>query len=110
MALITEGLRILTHFSRMNVHPYPSIRFGTVNVRDVGNVKTSIICRNVGLCCIKDTGLIWVSPTNSSEDQDLSHDVASGSDITLCNKICKPLVVYRFTGNVMTSITTLRTQ
>ena len=39
----------------------------------------------------------------------LSHDVASGSDITLCNKICKPLVVYRFTGNVMTSITTLRT-
>ena len=40
---------------------------------------------------------------------DLSHDVASGSDITLCNKIFKPLVVYRFTGNVMTSITTLRT-
>ena len=39
----------------------------------------------------------------------LSHDVAPGSDITLCNKICKPLVVYRFTGNVMTSITTLRT-
>ena len=39
----------------------------------------------------------------------LSHDVASGSDITLCNKICKPLVVYRFTGNVLTSITTLRT-
>ena len=39
----------------------------------------------------------------------LSHDVASGSDITLCNKICKPLVVYRFTGIVMTSITTLRT-
>ena len=40
---------------------------------------------------------------------DLSHDVASGSEITPCNKICKPLVVYRFTGNVMTSITTLRT-
>ena len=39
----------------------------------------------------------------------LSHDVASGSDITLCNKICKPLVVYRLTGNVMTSITALRT-
>ena len=38
----------------------------------------------------------------------LSHDVASGSDITLCNKICKPPVVYRFTGNDMTSITTLR--
>ena len=38
----------------------------------------------------------------------LSHDVASGSEITPCNKICKPLVVYQFTGNVMTSITTLR--
>ena len=37
----------------------------------------------------------------------LSYDVASGSEITPCSKICKPLVVYRFTGNVMTSITTL---
>ena len=33
--------------------------------------------------------------------KDLSYDVASGSEISL--------VVYRFTGNVMTSITTLRT-
>ena len=40
---------------------------------------------------------------------DLSYDVASGSEITPCNKIDKPLVVYKFTGNVMTSITTLRT-
>ena len=39
----------------------------------------------------------------------LSYDVASGSEITPCNEIDKPLVVYRFTGNVMTSITTLRT-
>ena len=39
----------------------------------------------------------------------LPYDVASGSEITLCNKIDKPLVVYRFTGNVMTAITTLRT-
>ena len=39
----------------------------------------------------------------------LSYEVASGSEIMLCNKINKPLVVYRFTGNVMTSITTLRT-
>ena len=37
----------------------------------------------------------------------LSYDVASGSEITPCNKIDKPLVVYRFTGNMMTSITTL---
>ena len=40
----------------------------------------------------------------------LSYDVASGSEITPCNKIDKPLVVYRFTGNVMTSITTLCTK
>ena len=39
----------------------------------------------------------------------LSYDAASGSEITPCNKIDKPLVVYRFTGNVMTFITTLRT-
>ena len=30
-------------------------------------------------------------------------------DITPCNKVDKPLVAYRFTGNVMTSITTLHT-
>ena len=39
----------------------------------------------------------------------LSYDVASGSEITPCNKIHKPLVVYRLTGKVMTSIITLRT-
>ena len=37
----------------------------------------------------------------------LSYDVASGSEITPCNKIDKLLVVYRSLGNVMTSITTL---
>ena len=40
---------------------------------------------------------------------DLSYGVASGSEITPCNKIDKPLVVYRLSGNVMTSIATLRT-
>ena len=39
----------------------------------------------------------------------LSYDVASGSEITPCDKIDKPLMVYRFTGNVMTSIATLCT-
>ena len=38
----------------------------------------------------------------------LCYDLASESDITPCNKIDKPLVVYRFTGNVMRSIITLR--
>ena len=51
-----------------------------------------------------------VLPHNQTQqDMILSYDVASGSEITPCNKICKPLVVYRFSGNVMTSITTLRT-
>ena len=39
----------------------------------------------------------------------LSYDAASGSEIMPCNKIDKPLVLYRFTGNIMQSITTLRT-
>ena len=39
----------------------------------------------------------------------LSYDVASGSETMPSNKIDKPLVVYGFTGNIMTSITTLRT-
>ena len=39
----------------------------------------------------------------------LSYDDASGSEITPCNKICKPLVVYRLTGNIITFIITLRT-
>ena len=33
----------------------------------------------------------------------LQYNEASGSVITPCNKIDKPLMVYRFTGNVMTS-------
>ena len=37
----------------------------------------------------------------------LSHHGASGSNITLYNKIDIPRVVYRFSGNVMTSIITL---
>ena len=51
---------------------------------------------------------------NSRKNKDvrksiLSYDVASGSEIMPCNKIDKPLVVYRFSGNVMTSITMLST-
>ena len=39
----------------------------------------------------------------------LSYDVASGSELTSCIKIDKPLVVYIFPGNLMTSITKLHT-
>ena len=41
--------------------------------------------------------------------QNLSYAIVSGSEITPCNKIDKQLVVNRFSGNVMTSITTLHT-
>ena len=51
---------------------------------------------------------IRISNQQTIKQSWLSYDVASGSVITPCNKIDKPLVVYRFTGNVMTSITTLR--
>ena len=38
----------------------------------------------------------------------LSCGVASGSEITQCGRIGNPLVVYRFTEKVMTSIVALR--
>ena len=57
------------------------------------------LCVSVYMCIVVTLTYLYYS---------LSHEVASGSDITLCNKICKPLVVYRFTGNVMLSIITLR--
>ena len=62
------------------------------------NEETEHMCRLV----LDFTACIKVPKSN------LSYDVASGSEITPCNKIDKPLVVYRFTGNVVTSITTLR--
>ena len=40
----------------------------------------------------------------------LSYESAPGTEITPCNKIDKPIVVYGFSRNVMTSIATLRTQ
>ena len=39
----------------------------------------------------------------------LSYDITSGSDIMPCNKIDEKLLVYRFSENVMTSITKLHT-
>ena len=47
--------------------------------------------------------------SHTNKDYLLSYDVASVSEITPCNKIDKLLVVYRFLGNVMTSIKNLRT-
>ena len=62
-------------------------------------------CFNIVLC------LLQISSVQFLESLLIlfSYVVASGSEITPCNKIDKPLVVYIFSGNVMTSITTLRT-
>ena len=57
------------------------------------------------ILCIYPTRLInLIMHENSCKILYLSYDVASGSEITPCNKIDKPLVVYRFTGNVITSV------
>ena len=40
------------------------------------------------------------------DEEFLSHDIASGSDIMPCNKIDKTLVIYRFRNYIMTSIST----
>ena len=65
-------------------------------------------------CCIEfctstETNVSPKLYENHSRGKGVSYDFASESEITPCNKIDKPLVVYRFTGNVMTFITTLRT-
>ena len=52
---------------------------------------------------------LYILRGNRLDFEILSYDVGSGSEITPCNKIDKPLVVYRFMGNVTTSITTLHT-
>ena len=62
--------------------------------------------RQLGILVDQDDLWIKIDTYNIGH---LSHDIASGIEITPCNKIDKPLVVYRFLGNVMTSITMLRT-
>ena len=49
---------------------------------------------------------VWKSHVAAHMKEMYINDVASVSEITPCNKIDKPLVVYRFSGNVMTAITT----
>ena len=59
-------------------------------------------------CTSKKYNKFGVSKYIKSVQQFLSYDVAAGSEIRPCNKIDKPLVVYRYSGNVMTSTTKLR--
>ena len=55
-----------------------------------------------GLYCYQVSKLSIISDVRLNRY--LSYDVASVSEIMPFNKIDKPLVVYRFTGNVMMSI------
>ena len=57
--------------------------------------------------CGNPAGMYLASTQTNKENY--HNDVASESEIMPCNKIDKPLVGYRFTGNVMKSITTLST-
>ena len=71
-------------------------------------------CHTIGIYWTCMCGYeLWSIDSSSlslqSQKMYLSYDVASGSKITRCNKIGKPLVVYRFTANVMMFMTTLRT-
>ena len=80
------------------------------NLNDDGKPNTKTVQRD----CPVIIGAKWGESQFKQLDLNnvklhLSYDVASGSEITPCIKIDKPLVVYRFTENVMTSITTLRT-
>ena len=61
--------------------------------------------------CISSLCLVYITWPHKCFDCRiiLSYDVASGSEIMPCNKIDKLLVVYRFSGNITTSITTLPT-
>ena len=54
------------------------------------------------------SGALSMRGTNLHYYTILSHDIASVNEIMPCNKIHKPLVVFRFSGNVMTSITMFR--
>ena len=71
-------------------------------------VKVIKICSTIQSQTIK---IMSQSEADGDHNKTLlfSYDVASESEVTPCNKIDKPLVVYRFMGNVMTSITMLRT-
>ena len=68
------------------------------------------LCSNtaVGVPCLQVSFYI-ATQFNCAGTLKLSYDVASVTEISPCNKMDKPLVVYRFSGNAMTSVTTLRT-
>ena len=69
---------------------------GTYRIDETAKAQTSL-----RICAVSPEPSLFVY---------LSYDVVSGRDVTLCTKIDKPLVVYRFWYSYeMTSITTVCT-
>ena len=67
-----------------------------------GQTKThKVMAILIFISGINKTSKYFKANKNSS-----SHDVVSGSDKTPCNRMNKPLVVYRFSGMVVMSSTT----
>ena len=98
---ISSGNKILTSIKGHNSVTNLKKMTGKNPNLDLVNVNAFIKNGQILSICSKDF--------EQKRNSNLSYDVASGSEITPCNKICKPLVVYRFSGNVMTPTTTLRT-
>ena len=96
---------IMTYFVFWRTLSFPQVRTLYVTYNLLIWVETPISWTN-------EKYLKWIKQHKLWSDVQeyifLSYNVASGSEKMPCNKICKPLVVYRFLGNVMTSITTLR--
>ena len=65
-----------------------------VNIEDDINDATTGMTLHEHNCSVSNA-------VNAVKFYTLSYDVRSGSEITPCIKINKPLVVYRFWGNVM---------
>ena len=76
-------------------------------------------CLPYGAMCLpalRECGISWLYSltfafcyNKSGQNQTLSYDVASESEITSCNKFDKPLVFLLIFDNVMTPVTSLRT-
>ena len=87
----------------------PSNYLGLTITPKMYNLYCKVLNKQLALWIVANSIISDVQNEFRKGKSILSYDVASGSEITPCNKIDKPLVIYTFTGNVMTSITTLRT-
>ena len=81
-------MQILQCLTRVKDSPVHLVNFSSVT--------------DVQYLVVKEMVILQENISLTEGNSNLSYDVASGSEIMTCNKIDKPLVVYRFTGNVTT--------